>query len=285
MRFVDLNDVELEAGWMARAEEAARNIVEVGASVTAHQGLWQGLKGRLSKVLHDKCWFCETPVPRSDNAVDHFRPKGRVADATDSHDGYSWLSFELRNFRFACTFCNSRRVDVENGTAGGKADRFPLLDENARVYSVEAGTLDYGDLLSTVYDERPTILDPCEPVDWQLLGCRREDGCSCATSADPEVRLRVATSIEVYHLNHDAIRKQRHTAAGQILERIREAKAAYLGLDKANAAAQRRFARLTTEIYRMIRISAPYSGEMHFLLRGQRSQEHPWIEDLLVRGG
>lgn len=285
MRFVDLNDVELEAGWMARAEAAARDIAEGGASVTAHQGLWQGLKGRLSKVLHDKCWFCETPVPRSDNAVDHFRPNGRVADAAYPHDGYSWLSFELRNFRFACTFCNSRRVDVKNDTAGGKADRFPILDETARVYSVEAEELDYSDLLVTVYHERPAILDPCEPDDWQLLGCRREDGCSCATREDPEAQIRVTTSIEVYHLNHEAICKQRHTAAGQMLEKIREAKAAYLELDRGNLTAQRRFVRLTTDIYRMIRVRAPYSGEMHFLLRGQRQQAHPWIEDLLVRGG
>jgi len=33
------------------------------------------------------------------------------------------------NFRYACIFCNGRRIDVQHGTAGGKADRFPLVNE------------------------------------------------------------------------------------------------------------------------------------------------------------
>lgn len=285
MRFVDIADLQLEAGWLERATQAAREIVEDGRDAGFREQLWQGLKQRLSKLLHNKCWFCETPVPRSDNAVDHFRPKGRVADAAQWHSGYAWLSYEMRNFRFACTFCNSRRVDVENGTAGGKADRFPLLDETARIYVCDPDTLDYDDLLSTVAHERPAILDPCNLDDWQLLGCRREDGHPCATVSDPEVLLKVTTSIEVFHLDHEATCKQRHTIAGQLLETVREAKASYIALDTLNPATHRRFAHLSLQIHRMIRLSAPYSGEMHFLLRGHRSPEHPWIESILLRGG
>lgn len=284
MRFVDLADLQLEDGWLARAEQAAHDIIEGGANVTAHENLWQGLKERLSKLLFKKCWFCETPVPRSDNAVDHFRPKGRVSDAAAPHSGYSWLSYELRNFRFACTYCNSRRLDVENGTAGGKADRFPLIEEAARVYAVDPAVIDYEDLLATVHMERPAILDPCDPEDWQLLGCRRENGQPCPTSEDPDTAQRVTTSIEVYHLDHEPTCKQRHTVAGQLLEKIREAKGAYLEMD-ATQASQRRFRNITTEVHRMIRMKAPYSGEMHFLLRGQRSPKHPWIDQILIRGG
>ncbi len=55
------------------------------------------------------------------------------------------------------------------GTGGGKADRFPLLDEEARVYDVDATTLDFDDLLRTIRAERPAILDPCNLNDWELL--------------------------------------------------------------------------------------------------------------------
>ena len=284
MRYIDINDLRLDDDWPGLAQAAARDVLENGAAISDYDGLWRDLKQKLSELLDGKCWFCETPVTRSDNAVDHFRPKGRVADAEHEHQGYRWLSFEPRNFRFACTFCNSRRVDIVHGTAGGKADRFPILDEGARVYEVDPALLDYDDLLATIINESPKILDPCDPNDWRLIGCRRENGNPCPASDDPEAIVRVAESIDVYHLKHEPTCKQRHTIAGQLLEKVREAKKAFLVINVADADTKRRFDRLATEIYRMIRIKAPYSGEMHFLLRGQRSSDHPWIQEVLERG-
>ena len=129
MRYIDKDELALPEGWLARAA-AASAAVDAGADPNDHADVWRELKDALAALFpNKKCWYCESPVDRADNAVDHFRPKGRVSDAVNPHTGYRWLAFDRSNFRYACTFCNSRRKDVVNGTAGGKADRFPLLDE------------------------------------------------------------------------------------------------------------------------------------------------------------
>ena len=106
-----------------------------GGDPDDHSGIWRELKDRLGELLHDKCWFCETQIDRSDNAVDHFRPKKAVSGTANPHAGYRWLAFALENFRYSCTYCNSRRVDQIGGTAGGKANLFPLVNETKRVYT------------------------------------------------------------------------------------------------------------------------------------------------------
>lgn len=283
MRYIDPDDLRLPDGWAEEAQ-AATHAVLGGASPSDFDSIWRDLKQRLAALLHDKCWFCETPVTRSDNAVDHFRPKGRVSDAAREHNGYRWLTFAATNFRFACTFCNSRRVDVEHGTAGGKADRFPLVNEAARIYQVVAADLDFDDLLATVVDERPAILDPCHLDDWRLLGCKRENGKPCPTNDDPKTVARVEKSIEVYHLDYEPTCKQRHTVAGMLLRTVRNAKEQFLKIDPIDPKTLRSFEVPAREIKRMIARKAPYSGEMRFLLSGQRSDLHPWIQELLEDG-
>jgi len=281
VRYIDIKGLRLHDGWLDEAEAAARAVIQNGAIPGDLDKIWRGIKAKLAELFHDKCWFCETPIPRSDNAVDHFRPKGRVSDAERDHSGYRWLAFECGNFRYACTFCNSHRIDVEHGTSGGKADRFPLVHEAARVYEVDARTLDFNDLLSTVQREQPKILDPCNLKDWKLLGCMRENGHSCPTSDDKMAVERVQKSIEVYHLNHEPTCKQRHRLAVGLLETVSEAKAAFLNIEEASPETTEKFWKIAARIQRMIDRKAPYSGEMIFLLRGQRSANHPWIQDLL----
>jgi hypothetical protein len=281
VRYVDIEGLCLPDGWLGEAEAATRAALQNGVVPGDRDDIWRDLKAKLAELLHDKCWFCETPITRSDNAVDHFRPKGRVSDAEREHSGYRWLAFEPGNFRYACTFCNSRRIDVVHGTSGGKADRFPLLDEAVRVYEVEATTLDFHDLLRTVRGERPAILDPCNLDDWKLLGCMRENGHPCPTRDDPVAINRVEKSIEVYHLGHEPTCKQRHLVAVTLLDTVRAAKAAFLKINVTDLDTQADFTNIARRIRRMIDRKAPYSGEMIFLLRGQRSAEHPWIQELL----
>ena len=285
MRHIIVEELSLESGWHQRALEATRGLMEGKAKISDYQGVWGDLKPRLFKLFNQKCWFCETPVDRSDNAVDHFRPKGRVSDASQPHEGYAWLCFELRNFRFECTFCNSRRVDVEHGSAGGKAARFPLVDERKRVYGIDPAQLDYSDLLSTVSGETAAILDPCDPVDWQLLGCRRENGKACPATENRDDVERVEKSIEVYHLDYEPTCKQRHTLAVQLLGKVRTAKAAFLDMDPSDVATKKRFKEQLTGIRSMLRMKAPFSGEMIYLLQGERCPGHPWIESALSGTG
>ena len=97
----------------------------------------------------DKCWYCESKQIRLDRHVDHYRPKNSVAECAD-HPGYWWLAFRSYNYRYSCTYCNSRRVDQRSGQAGGKADHFPLRDESRRAFSPD----------DPIDDEQPTLLDP-----------------------------------------------------------------------------------------------------------------------------
>lgn len=268
MRYVDRLKLMKPAGWNQRAQAAAQAVAN-GADPNDHSNIWRELKDGLAELLHDKCWYCETPINRSDNAVDHFRPKNRVSDAANVHDGYRWLAFDDSNFRYACTFCNSRRIDQERGTAGGKADRFPLVNEAQRVYAV-----------GSVAAERPMLLDPCEVSDWRLLGCHQEDGQPCATSNDAVAKQRAELSIEIYHLHYEPTCKQRHTAAVRLMSEVAEGKRLF-ELAAQDPDREGDFKTVAARICRAIDRESPYSGEMHFLLRGQRSDAHPWIQDLL----
>jgi 5-methylcytosine-specific restriction endonuclease McrA len=247
----------------------ATQAVANGKDPNGRSQIWRDLKDGLAALLYDKCWYCETPIDRSDNAVDHFRPKNRVSDAANPHTGYRWLAFDESNFRYACTYCNSRRKDLESGTAGGKTDRFPLVNEAQRVYTA-----------GSVAAEQPMLLDPCEMSDWRLLGCHQENGHPCATSSNPTDKRRAEASIEIYHLHYEPTCKRRHAAAVQLMADVDEGKHLFeLVIQYPNRASD--FKAVAARLRRAIDRDSPYSGDMHFLLRGQRSEAHPWIQDLL----
>lgn len=268
MRYVDRSKLVKPAGWIQRAQTAAR-AVAAGDDPNNHSQVWRDLKDGLAALLHDKCWYCESPVDRSDNAVDHFRPKNRVSDATKLHSGYRWLAFDESNFRYACTYCNSRRKDVEGGTAGGKADRFPLVNEAQRVYSE-----------GPIAVEKSMLLDPCEISDWRLLGCHQENGQPCAATSDSVAKERAEASIEILHLHYEPTCKKRHAVAVQLMSDIDEGKRLF-ELVTQDPTREPDFKIVAARLRRAIDRESPYSGDMHFLLRGQRSDAHPWIQELL----
>ncbi|MBK5071602.1 hypothetical protein I2492_01055 [Budviciaceae bacterium CWB-B4] len=269
MRYVDLINLTMPPGWKQRAEEAAQAVAN-GADPNTYSQLWRDLKNSLAELLHEKCWYCESRIDRSDNAVDHFRPKGRVNGATNRHEGYRWLAFEPSNFRYACTFCNSKRIGAR--TVGGKADCFPLIDESLRVYA--AGPID---------QESPMLLDPCELDDWKLLGCHQENGAPCAASTDPISRQRAEISIEAYHLHYEPTCKHRHREAVQLMADLDEAKRLFELYTKDPSPDKRSsFYTAAKRILRKINREALFSGDMRFLLKGQRSEKHSWIQELLL---
>ena len=262
--------LQLPVGWPERADSATRSVAN-GADPNSHSNVWRELKGGLAQLHHEKCWYCEVPVERSDNAVDHFRPKGRVSDAAREHQGYRWLAFDRKNLRYACTRCNSRRKDVVGQTAGGKGDRFPLLDESKRVY--KQGSID---------GEEPVLLDPCIYSDCVLLGCRMEDGTPCSATEDPIGKRRAEESIEIYHLHHQATCRRRHRAAVRLLADLDEGKRKFtLAFGSREREREAEFQDVAERILRSISREAPFSGDMRFLVRGERSGEHPWIQELL----
>ena len=110
----------------------------------------------LEKLFVDKCAYCETHLVAGDWDVEHYRPRGRVAERPD-HPGYYWLAYKWENLYPSCTFCNQRRKDQPRYNdprmmpAAGKLDSFPIKNEIHRAMKP-------GDDLSM---ESPLLLDPC----------------------------------------------------------------------------------------------------------------------------
>ena len=277
MRFIDNSSLEddLSQDWLDRSEAALEDLRRAArrhervAILARSSNTWRELKDDLSKLSQGKCWYCETPRLRSDDAVDHFRPKGRVAELA-SHEGYWWLAFDYRNFRLACTFCNSRRTGPD--TVGGKADHFPLRDESARAMCERH---DLG-------NEEPLLLDPTDPADPGLLWFE-PDGRAVPRYSEVEDAwccLRAETSIRLYHLNEGKTKTRRRDNHRHLLQTIREA-ASHLSISREGRAesiksVRRAFGRIRD----MVKPSAEYSAAAKATLLAYR-HEYPWLEQIL----
>lgn len=194
MRVLNKDLLELPEGWEERAQ-AARDAGP--AEVNNNASLWQECKPCLKRISYNKCFYCEVKQIRSDNAVDHFRPKKH----------YPWSAFDPLNFRFACTYCNSRRKDIENGRTGGKGDYFPLLVEDNRATCCEEEC-----------NEAPVLLDPYQSDEPSLIDFT-DDGRPIPTfTSDQHVNRhrRAAESIRLYHLDHQDLVDKRLTLAAEI---------------------------------------------------------------------
>lgn len=143
--------------WFRRAGDKTDTAIEEGES---HEvtNLYKDtqVKMALEKLFHDKCAYCETRLVAGDWDVEHYRPRGRVAERRD-HPGYYWLAYTWENLYPSCTFCNQKRKDnpryddPQSLPAEGKLDQFPVEDEVHRAMKP-------GDDLSV---ECPLLLDPC----------------------------------------------------------------------------------------------------------------------------
>ncbi len=94
--------------------------------------------------FYGKCAYCETNITAYQRGdVEHFRPKGSVADEDDNpvvvrgedgrsqpHPGYYWLAYDWRNLLPACALCN--QASTVDGQKIGKHDRFPVAGRHAR---------------------------------------------------------------------------------------------------------------------------------------------------------
>lgn len=174
-------------------------------AISSKSDVWGRLSEILSKQSTGKCWYCESNELRSDNPIDHFRPKGRVAECID-HPGYWWLAFDWRNYRFACTYCNSKRINVD--TAGGKQDHFPIFTPPEWKKSADDPNI-----------ERPKLLDPTDPDDYKLLTFNKNGEASPNTQdEDTDNYQKAVESIKNYHLNHSPTK----IARKQIWQKIRQ---------------------------------------------------------------
>jgi hypothetical protein len=231
--------------------------------VNSLQKVWKDLKDVLWEASYHKCWYCESIDDRSDNAVDHFRPKNRVAESLDSgHNGYWWLAFDWRNYRFTCTFCNSYRKSAVG--AGGKQDHFPLWIEAKRAKKPE----------DSLEEEQPLLLDPTEVADCAQITFD-DDGSAVPTATkegNPYRFERARQTIKLYHLNHPSIVERRATLMRKVRENLREADAFFKKLDGGDNSAEKAYKGRFRDIYYLLMQEAEYSAAVRATVGSKRGE-------------
>ena len=258
MRRRDMHQISPSPTWLAKAVEAQQAVIDGRKRPGDMASLWSELKSEYAKLSFGKCWYCESRQSRSDNAIDHFRPKSE----------YPWFAFSYQNYRFACSFCNSPHKHPKTGIAQGKSNHFPLFENSCRARD-EAGI----DL------EQPMLLDPCKAADPGLLDFL-SDGTPCPRFSDnPIVIRRVRESIRIYHLDHPELIEARRLLALKLTKWIRRAHALYPQVLAGNPDITRAFEDLVGDIGQSIDDRAELSVFARRIVSAHRAK--PWIEPIL----
>lgn len=248
----------------ASAEEGEKAALKaLHEAVNSRSAVWALASPALIKASEGKCWYCEKREDRSDKPVDHFRPKGRVHGAK-SHPGYWWKAFDWRNLRLSCTYCNSRRRDVETGYVGGKQDYFPVIEPPQRQQSE-------GDP-----EDRPELLDPLVDEDTKKLTFLT-NGFSAPADEDEasEAHIRARSSIRLYHLDHTSLVRERKQIAIDIRELVKEGQRAVEEGDKEARS------RVKKALIRKARHKAELSTAARIYLGAYKT--HPWVQEIFDR--
>jgi uncharacterized protein (TIGR02646 family) len=289
MRFILQDDVldQLPANWdtlvangkayvdgkVEEAREAAANQgktqteVEIIALKARHEAInkraavWGAAADALQRASNGKCWYCESSQDRSDKPVDHFRPKNSVAEDPD-HPGYWWLAFDWKNYRYSCTYCNSKRNGSNGGTSGGKHDHFPIIAPPPYAHSENDP------------QDRAKLLDPTDDADTKLLTFL-PNGFPHPANDEVTTVERVNISISLYHLNHGAIVKRRKRLADDLSQHVQNANVAIERGDDQNYRFHKK------EIIKRVRATSDYTSAARIYLQTHRT--HQWVEEILSR--
>jgi uncharacterized protein (TIGR02646 family) len=203
--------IQPDAPWRQAADRATAQAISEGGRHRVNPGVYSNphVRAVLEELFHDKCAYCETKIAGgAEWDVDHFRPKGSVAENA-SHPGYYWLAYTWRNLYPACKLCNQRRRDPPRwrdrrwGEAAGKLDHFPLEDEAERAFGPQ-------DLIE---NERPLLIDPCRDQPETHLGVAVNGHLFSLGD-----RQRGVASIDLFHLNRKRLCDLRRRKIEEILD-------------------------------------------------------------------
>ncbi|MDP1667356.1 MAG: hypothetical protein Q8L79_19795 [Methylobacter sp.] len=263
MRHIDYNpsSLTLPDGWTDTVKNLeAQLLAEIDAKKRAelidkNDDVWKAIKQELAKLFNFKCWYTESPQQGTDVDVDHYRPKKRVAEVNDKdnpHPGYWWLSFKLENYRYSCIVANRRRRDVETDKTGGKADHFPIWNEQNRAWTP---TCDCD-------EEQPILLDPCKAADVALITFKDDGEAMARYGCDAKPRLfqRADISIKYYNLNHSDFVRARIELREKMDGLVRDADKFYKKLETGDATHDHAYETTIKTLRRMRDKFAPYSS-------------------------
>ena len=139
------------------------------------------VRDALKDAFKRKCVYCEGPGASFDCDIEHFRPKGRVAEESEGatpHPGYWWLAMDWINLTLSCQHCNQRRSQIvlEPGMTEKQAQ--DAIERNQRVtvgkldsFPVREGTRAF--TKADINQEVPLLInpvdvDPSEHIEWDF---------------------------------------------------------------------------------------------------------------------
>jgi hypothetical protein len=256
----DHNRIQYPDGWEERAQAALEEVQCAAAGersnvINAHRTIWADLKSELARIMNGKCWYTESTQAGTDTDVDHFRPKNSVKGVRngvgEDHPGYWWQAFDPANYRFSCIFANRRRRDIETGITGGKADEFPIWDENLRAWSPD----------HDCDQEQPLLIDPCNPAEVALIffGENGEAFTRHKEEDRPRLFAMGEISINLYNINHSDFIKARIRLRDELKKKLNDAKRYYEKLDRGDADNDHAYMRAIEDLRASIALTAPYS--------------------------
>ncbi len=213
---------------------------------------WTPLKNQFTAILGNKCWYTEAELVGASLTIDHYRPKC----------DYWFLAFKADNYRVACPFANSPKHNEEHGCAGGKRDRFPLLDPSKKATGIQS-----------IKHEQPVILDPCNEDDCKLIAFQ-SDGRPVLHPDymnDPIAVNRVNQSKLLLNLDHPHFNTKREQLCRDIDRDVKSY------LNSAHDPTHQKD--ISDSLASKITKTAPFSTAARQYLCAYRN--HEWIADLL----
>ena len=279
MRFIDLDllltvpemEALLEAADRARGEAEALGDVDARREyLDQRRAVWTAFRPCFESVFGAKCWYTESENPGTDDDIDHFRPKGRVAECRE-HGGYWWEAFNWRNLRLSCHRANRLRGNPETGRTQGKGDHFPVVAEEERWMTPEEPCL-----------ERPILLDPTDPADPPLVTFS-PDGRVALSSAHvgtKVLRERFETSRIHLHLDWPRFVEDRRNLYVRILGKILEGDRANKAFSRGSDGGREWLKTVSRELIRMASSAAPYSRAASAYVRCFRDRS--WVNQNVI---
>lgn len=200
-------------GWFDRAREKTERAIEEQTDHVPDRNVYAHDQVRMSleQLFSGKCAYCETSLEGFD--VEHFRPKGGVAERPD-HPGYYWLTYTWENLYPSCANCNRHLKDRplwedrSPKPAGGKAVQFPLFDETSRAMKPA----------DDIAAETRLLIDPCLENPEEHFGYTPEGHVFSLNDPDGDNPNDVGSrTIKVMFLGRTRLTKRRRTMIRMVM--------------------------------------------------------------------
>lgn len=279
---IDIDDGKKPSdNWINDAESVTKELLAASSDedrkkiIESNKKLW-GKDSEVKKFLKEKrngkCWYCESKYVRASYDVDHYRPKGAIFE-DENHNGYWWLAFDWRNYRYSCQYCNRLLRDTEKNQTFGKGTHFPLMPSSERACNPS----------DNCRLEKPYLLDPTNASDLGLLWFEQDGKCVPKYDKDRyfDFYERARISIDVYNLNESGLQEDRMDVIVEVENCIKDADEHWTEYVNGDGSAQKGFGTAVKKLEKMKDKDSKYSSTVQAILLGYREPDRVWIDRVL----